>query len=111
MNRRPHKVHLVSGLYDILTERHKPQNFNRSNVHIEDYILRQPEDINAKEMRVLIPAMFQKQLHPDKETTKTKVKGLWEPGNKPLDFPRDVDFKDPNNCKLVLKSHALQGPK
>jgi len=66
-------------------------------VRIDEFLGKDTEEINAKQMRVLLPAMFQKLQYPDKDVTNTKVKGLWEKGNRPGDFPQDVEFQDPNN--------------
>ena len=73
-------------------------------MRIEHFLIKNPDDINAKQMRVLLPAMFQKLQYPDKDVSRTKVKGLWDESKRPGDFPEDVPFHDPNNGLLHLNA-------
>lgn len=86
-----------------LPETKPKQVYNRDSVKIDEFLLKDPGDINAKQMRVLLPAMLQKINYPDKDVTKTKIKGLWEPAHKPSDYPANLPFKDPNNGLLYHK--------
>jgi len=71
--------------------------YNRGNVEIKRFLYKDASEINAKQYRVLLPAMCQKLTHPDKDVKRSKIKGLWEQHNKPDDFPADLPFRDPNN--------------